>query len=279
MTCFVIMPITDSEPCNKGHFQRVYEHLIKPACRLAGFEPVRADEILNTNYIAIDIIRKLLNSEMAICDLSSRNPNVLYELGIRQAFNLPVTLLKDSMTTRVFDISGFRDIEYDVSLRIDNVEKDIEILSETIKNTYVSKGQDVNSLVTLLGIKPANIVESVSISKDTEVILNYLSALNKKLNDIEDNLNTKPSPKIIEAKTNAFVIKDINGEVINVDDVIEHGKFGHGKVLKVEGTSHNPILSVQFAEKQLKIMANYAELKKCPAGQNSISSNSANGKV
>ncbi|MES2650018.1 MAG: hypothetical protein V4717_24285 [Bacteroidota bacterium] len=262
MTCFVIMPITDSEPYKKGHFGRVYEHLIKPACVLAGFEPIRADEILNTNYIAIDIIRKLLNSEMAICDLSSRNPNVLYELGIRQAFNLPVTLLKDSVTQRVFDISGFRDIEYDENLRIDNVERDIETLTETIKNTYETRGKEVNSLVTLLGIKPANLTESVDISKDTEVILNYLSALNKKVNDIEDNIIKKVSPKNGMSIQNNYTVKDRSGEEINVDDIIDHEKFGSGKIIKVEGASHNPIITVQFADKQLKIMTNYANFRK-----------------
>lgn len=89
--CFVIMPISDSEDYTSGHFGRVYEHIIKPACELAGFKPIRADDIMTTNYIALDIIKNIIESEMAICDLSSRNPNVLYELGIRQAFNLPVT--------------------------------------------------------------------------------------------------------------------------------------------------------------------------------------------
>jgi len=258
------MPITDSDPYKKGHFGRVYEHLIKPACVLAGFDPIRADEILNTNYIAIDIIRKLLNSEMAICDLSSRNPNVLYELGIRQAFDLPVTLIKDSITARVFDISGFRDIEYDENMRIDNVERDVEILAETIKNTYESKGKEVNSLVSLLGIKPANVLENVQISKDTEVILNYLSALNKKVNDLEDNFTKKPSSSNSETTPPKVYVKDKSGEEVNINDVIEHDKFGLGKVLKIAGQPHNPIMTVQFSEKKLNIMTNYAKFKKVP---------------
>lgn len=42
--CFVIMPISDAEGYDKGHFTRVYEHLIKPAVIEAGFEPVRNDK-------------------------------------------------------------------------------------------------------------------------------------------------------------------------------------------------------------------------------------------
>lgn len=92
--CFVIMPISDTDGYDKGHFNRVYEHLIKPACEEAGFEPIRADDTSKANMIMIDILQKILECDMAICDLSSRNPNVFYELGLRQAFNKKLFLLK-----------------------------------------------------------------------------------------------------------------------------------------------------------------------------------------
>src|SRR5690606_20324262 len=125
--CFIIMPISDQPGYDVGHFKRVYEHIIKPACAEAGFHPVRADDVHKTNHIALDIVKKVVESDMAICDLSGKNPNVLYELGIRQAFNKPVTIIKDSKTERIFDIQGFRDVEYDENLRIDNVQETIRI--------------------------------------------------------------------------------------------------------------------------------------------------------
>ena len=141
------MPISDNPNYPKGHFTRVYEYIIKPACILAGFKPIRADDVLNTNHIALDILKKIIDSDMALCDLSNQNPNVLYELGIRQAFNKPVTLIKDSKTNRVFDIQGFRDLEYDENLRIDNVQEIVENLAEIIKITYADRENQVNSLV------------------------------------------------------------------------------------------------------------------------------------
>ena len=47
------MPISDAEGYDKGHFTRVYEHLIKPAVIEAGFEPVRADDTSKANFIVI----------------------------------------------------------------------------------------------------------------------------------------------------------------------------------------------------------------------------------
>lgn len=110
------MPFSDVEGYDKGHFTRVYEYLIKPACEKAGFVPIRADENSKSDVIIVDILQKILECDMAICDMSSKNPNVFYELGFRQAFNkrlflsktqeqtCPLTLLlsEQSPTTTIF---------------------------------------------------------------------------------------------------------------------------------------------------------------------------------
>lgn len=159
-TCFVIMPIADTPGYDSGHFDRVYQHIIKPACEKAGFEPKRADDSIQTNTIILDILKQIVNADMAICDLSSRNPNVMYELGIRQAFNLPVVLLKDELTNRVFDTSHLRDIPYDHSLRIDTVSIAISKLSATLIETEKHKDNDTHSLISLLGIEAAKYQKS-----------------------------------------------------------------------------------------------------------------------
>jgi hypothetical protein len=67
--CFVIMPIADPDGYDKGHFTKVYEDIFKPACEVSGYRPVRADEVKQTNLIHLDILQKLIESPMAICDL------------------------------------------------------------------------------------------------------------------------------------------------------------------------------------------------------------------
>jgi hypothetical protein len=259
-SCFVIMPISDFEPYTIGHFKRVYEFLIKPACLQAGFTPVRADDILNTNYIALDIIKRIITSDIALCDLSSRNPNVFYELGIRQSFNLPVTLIRDTLTNRIFDIQGFRDIEYDEGLRIDNVQNTIDAIAETLVNTYDTKSQEINSLISLLGIQPASIASKVEISKDTEIILDSISSLGSRLLEVEKSLTVK-STATLETKDAVFTHESLDN--LSVNDFIEHQKFGKGRILKLEGSAHNPIASVAFESgRDLKIMLNYAKIRK-----------------
>ena len=130
--CFVLMPIADVHGYEPGHFGRVYEHLLKPAIIAAGYMPVRADDTVKTDYIVVGIIQKIVESAMVLCDFSARNPNVMYELGIRHAFNKPVVLIRDKKTDKIFDIQGLRYAEYDESLRIDSVNKDIGKITSAI---------------------------------------------------------------------------------------------------------------------------------------------------
>lgn len=188
-TCFVIMPISDIPGYEDGHFGRIYSHLIKPACEKIGLEPIRADEVKRTNYIIIDIIQKIIQSDIVICDLSGRNPNVLYELGIRQAFDLPVVLIKDKQTDRIFDIQGFRTFEYDESLRIDKTHHNINEIANIITDTLSSAPNDINSFTKLLAIKSASISESAPISQDTSMILNSIQDIASRITKIENLSN------------------------------------------------------------------------------------------
>lgn len=218
-TCFIVMPISDMDGYSKGHFKRVYEHLIKPACKKAGYKPIRADDVASSNYIVIDILSKIVDSELVICDLSGRNPNVLYELGIRQAFSLPTVLLKDLMTERIFDIQGLRTIEYDHTLRVDTVESNQLAIINAVNATIESKGQDVNSLIQLLGIKPASLPSDIKLSKDTSLILSAIKDLSSRVANIE--VDNAINSKVVLSKNN----RQSNSYFINQKSFFEGDKL------------------------------------------------------
>lgn len=192
-TCFVIMPISDVDGYDAGHFDRVYEYLIKPACELAGFNAIRADKNNKSNYIVVDILKQIINSDMAICDLSARNSNVFFELGLRQAFNLKTVLIKDQKTPRSFDISGLRCIDYSETLRVDDVKKNVEQISKSLKETYEAKDGDVYSLVQLLAVEgPAKLPSNIKLSDDSSIILSEIKALRNEMNGYRKGLIPKP---------------------------------------------------------------------------------------
>lgn len=217
-TCFVIMPISDGNPYEVGHFSRVYKHLIQPACAAAGIQVIRADDVKSTNYIAIDILQKVVKSDLVICDLSGRNPNVLYELGVRQAFDLPVVLIKDIRTDRIFDIQGMRTLDYDDSLRIDTVQRDVNSLQQTITSTLQLQPHEVNSLVGWLGINKAVLPERVDLSAESSLLLNGLRELSNRILNLERTVI--PAATKVSLRKPTVQHRLPNGELADVGDEI-----------------------------------------------------------
>ena len=152
--CFIIMPIADPEGYPEGHFKHVYDDIVSPACELAGYKAVRADDVKATNLIHLDILKKLIEAPVSICDLSSRNPNVLFELGVRQAFDRPVVLIQESGTPKIFDIAPLRYLEYSKEMRYHEVLRSQRELKDAIEATVAAGGEtgNVNSIVKLLAL-------------------------------------------------------------------------------------------------------------------------------
>jgi len=226
-TCFVIMPISDMSTYDKGHFSRVYDHIIKPSAKNQGFEVIRADEVKKTNYIIIDILKKVIESDMVICDMSGHNPNVLYELGIRQAFNKPTLLLKDDKSDKIFDIQGLRFTEYQSSLRIDSVQSDISRISQALKETSeISKGE-VNSLIQLLGVSSAEMPTSTEISKESNLLLNSMQDIASRITRIEASMT--PNKKISSQPLQGIVTSD--GRAFELGQYLHKGKRTLGEIV------------------------------------------------
>ncbi|MEJ7759556.1 MAG: hypothetical protein WKF55_08165 [Gemmatimonadaceae bacterium] len=240
-TCFVVMPITDPTPYEQGHFRRVYEHIIKPSCARAGFDATRSDDVERTNHIILDVLRRVLQADVVLCDLSGRNPNVLYELGVRQAFNKPVVLIKDSQTERIFDIQGLRDIEYDAALRIDRIAPAVNAISAALTTTTDGNQEEINSLIQLLGVQAASVPQRTEISGETSLILNSLNDISKRLALLE---RSTPAPKPAKTTSSNDNFDDFPAalDTYTMGDPVIHKNLGKGKVVALKGD----VVSVHF---------------------------------
>lgn len=191
--CFVIMPISDPDGYEAGHFRRVYEDLFVPACDKAGYAAVRADQVRQTNLIHLDVLQKIINSPMALCDLSSRNPNVLFELGLRQAFDKPVVLVQEIGTPPIFDINPLRYTNYRKEMSYRQVIEDQQEISAAVKATKedIGNSKSINSIVKLLSLtQPASLSNISEGDKDSallHVIMNEIGNLRAEIK------NTSPS--------------------------------------------------------------------------------------
>lgn len=152
--CFVIMPIAECDGYEPDHFAHVYSDIIKPAVAKTEYTATRADEVKETNLIHLDILKKLIDAPIAICDLSTRNPNVLFELGIRQAFDKPVVLIQEKGTPKIFDIAPLRYLEYSKDMRYHEVIDTQNKLCDAINATKGAENEtgNINSIVKLMAL-------------------------------------------------------------------------------------------------------------------------------
>jgi len=111
--CFVIMPFGKRGTPEFEHHLWIYREMIKPVLKELGYKAVRADELEHFGNITRDIINLLYEGDLVIADLSGKNANVFYELGVRHAlFHCgTIPIIKDGETLP-FDIANYRTIFY-----------------------------------------------------------------------------------------------------------------------------------------------------------------------
>lgn len=107
-TCFVMMPF--AEPIG-GYYKSIYEMAISRA----GLRPMRADdEIFATGKIIDQVWDGITAAKVLVAELTGRNPNVFYELGLAHALAKPVVLVSANQTDVPFDLQHIRVIYYDM---------------------------------------------------------------------------------------------------------------------------------------------------------------------
>src|SRR5918994_329584 len=117
--CFVLMPF-GKKPSNAGFmidFDAIYQGLIAPAINESGLELLRADEEMTGGIIHKPMFERLILCEYAVADLTTANPNVFYELGVRHAVRPWSTVLlfaKDSGQLP-FDVAPLRAMAYQLT--------------------------------------------------------------------------------------------------------------------------------------------------------------------
>lgn len=104
--CFVIMPFS-------YRYKDTFAKAIKPSLEDTKCTPLRADKVYEPGAITTQIFYYLAKSEFCIADISSLNPNVLYELGIAHTLMKPtITITSDDSEKVPFDIASYRYITY-----------------------------------------------------------------------------------------------------------------------------------------------------------------------
>lgn len=107
--CFVVMGFGEKTDLATGRtldLDKTYRIIIKKAVEEAGLECIRADDIKHSGLIDAPMYELLLKADIVIADISTANPNAIYELGVRHALRPHTTIIMaESQFKFPFDLS------------------------------------------------------------------------------------------------------------------------------------------------------------------------------
>jgi len=126
---FVLMPFAPE-------FQPVYDDIIVPAVKAYDMNVVRADNIYSPGIVMRQIWEHINTARFLIADLTGKNPNVFYELGLALALEREVILLAQSSDDVPFDLRHMRYFHYSLTGQR-AIEKSKEELMKTIKDVML----------------------------------------------------------------------------------------------------------------------------------------------
>ncbi|WP_424940361.1 hypothetical protein [Aliiroseovarius sp. S253] len=133
--CGIVMPISDIDGCSPHHWAEVLG-IVKEAADAAGFDAELVSESDDVGVIQQRIVQNLYDADIVVCDVSAKNANVMFELGLRLAFDKPAIVLKDDKTAYSFDTSPIEHLEYRRDLRYNDVLAFKEKLSQKMIATF-----------------------------------------------------------------------------------------------------------------------------------------------
>jgi hypothetical protein len=105
-SCFVIMPFSPT-------FQSEYDRVIQPAVKAVGLVSIRADEIYSKPQVTADIWKCLRCARVVVAELTGKNTNVFYEVGLAHALGKSVIIITRNEDDVPFDLKALRYIYYE----------------------------------------------------------------------------------------------------------------------------------------------------------------------
>ncbi|WP_339222587.1 hypothetical protein [Paenibacillus sp. FSL W7-1332] len=142
----LVMPIAPIDSCTAEHWIDVKRIITESLASLSDYDtnPKIVSEGDSTGLIHKRIVEGLYTSDIVICDVSCKNPNVMFELGMRLAFDKPTVIIKDDQTGYAFDTGVIEHLQYPRDLRYKAIVDFKEQLAQKVKSTFEDSLKDPN---------------------------------------------------------------------------------------------------------------------------------------
>ena len=189
-TCGIIMPISAIDGCTAEHWAEV-KSILSEAIEKAGYSASLVSDANESGIIQKRIVQNIYDNEIVVCDVSGKNPNVMFELGMRLAFDKPTIIVIDDNTNYSFDTTIIEHISYPRDLHYPSIIKFKEKLKEKICATMKKAKEDTDYSTFLKNFGKFEVahIESKKGSLD-DVMITKLDDLSKQVNQLFVNLYT-----------------------------------------------------------------------------------------
>jgi polyhydroxyalkanoate synthesis regulator phasin len=213
---------------------KTYQQLIKPVLHECGFKPIRADELRHPGNITRDIIELLYESDLVIADLSGKNANVFYELGVRHAlFRYGTILIIRKGDKLPFDIANYRAIFY--SMELDGPEEFRNELLRRIKafdpGLKIKPDNPVHDILGDRLLKPEQPGGVSKVEYDARVA--EIERLKQQIGYIQgllDDYESERTGMVSEYETAAAEIESLKQQICDIQGLLDDYMEGEVKV-------------------------------------------------
>ena len=140
--CFVVMGYGKRRDYSSGKeidLDRVYQEMIKPVVTECGYECIRGDEIFDSGLIDESMYYGILESDLVVADISTLNPNAIYELGVRHGVRrFHTVIMMESRDKFFFDLNHNRTLTYTYHRNKTKFENEAASVKERLKRTILN---------------------------------------------------------------------------------------------------------------------------------------------
>lgn len=226
LQCGIVMPIAAMDGVTADHWAEVKMIIVEAMNTIESprFEAALVSDADDVGVIQKRIVQGVYTSDVVVCDVSGKNPNVMFELGMRLAFDKPTVIIKDDKTDYMFDTGVIEHLTYPRDLRFARIVEFKELLAKKVLATYRASQRDPEHSTFLKNFgtfKVAHLDEKEASAE--RVILESLTELHKEMRVLRNMSVLGYSIPLDSTDVGAYTLDEVGSFLSKAEKLLKHG--------------------------------------------------------
>jgi len=250
---FVIMPFSSTATCSAKQWTEIYENLFRPAVEECGYSCERAKS--KTGSLIKSIIEKLRTSRIVLADITDRNPNVFYELGVRHSLSKRTIIMAQGIEHVPSDLRGYWFIDYENTLGgVTPFKKEIRRLFDEIQEDPDKSDNPVSDFLAQQNLSVYSYVNTENIKKLTALY----TELGGNMITLREFRGDRSSELFLSLDCLKLFLREIY--IDPGPELLKHLYELHNALMRIDRTPDHEMISPSFLEQTIKHLMLIAEM-------------------